>query len=910
MDSRDRQAAGAEPGKDDRPERGRQVAGPGLLSAGNAAVAHLLNGADQAGVAFDGASQAGNAAVTRLLAGGVQRAAAGPAAPTPPVEFAGSVAASDPGRPLPDGFRSDAEARFGVDFSGVRVHRDAAAAAAAEQVSARAFTIGSDVYFGRSGYDPDGGDGRRLLAHELTHVAQQGAAAGPPGRVSDPGEASEIAADRAAARFTAGEAVGVVGAAPPVVARAPDAGVPDAGGPTATVDVGGVQMSVVPATTRAQLREYAVSAGVGAARKMPGQAWSARSAYSATQSDISGMTPELESATAMVQGYDAVIGALEAEIADWDKYLGTFAQWAHGSAEAMLGFSEKRLVDERDRYGLTATETTGTMYTELGPVDTTDTSYGMAANPQTAAMAGAANQLAALLDPLQQAVHRLTLATPYDGPAFEFYIGGPEPDPKELAAAQEQVNQVLGEYAALYREKVTAFPILGSFADFDNLDEYAVKTTRGRLEEVARGAAGGDQTATLVSGDLHRKLANIATVRAALGSGELNIWAADNLVGRTKAEHGVAPGSLEDGIVNQQVAQDASDRMLHDLLIGALSFALGLIAAPLTGGTSLLAVGAGTAAAVGGVVLSINLALEHLQEHQLASAASATDFEKARSISSTDPSMIWLALDLIGVGLDIAAAVRAFAKLAPLARQAVRAGPDAAKPVLTALEFEAEAEKTGLGAPMRRAAEQQRSLTGGGGTHPTPPPAAAGAETAAETAAEVATGAGHAEKSLDELRALAKTDRDAAMALWQRYDDMADSELAVLAKKGDADARYFRQERIPPNDALEKILASDYRPPHQATAKLREGTEVLWEKELRSGGATAEQQKLNWRLRSLLTHTERKAIAEAPLKKGSTLYIDGQYDPCRFCRAAMREAAERTGAQIIYWWPGGRMVFP
>jgi hypothetical protein len=749
--------------------------------------------------------------------------------------------------------------------------------------------------------------------------------------VSQPGDATEIAADRAAARFVAGDAVGdlvgAVGAAPPVVAREPGAGAPDAGagpdagatgpdagaagpgGPVTTVDVGGVQMSTTPTTARAQLREYAMSTSVDAARKMPDKARSGRAVHSATKSDISGVTPELESAMAMVQGYDAVIGAIEAEIADWDRYLRTFAQWARGSAEAMLGFSEKRLLDERDRYGLTATETTSTVYTEHGPVDTTDTSYGMAANPQTAAMAAAAKQLAAALDRLQPAVRRLNLATPYEGPAFEFYIGGPEPDPKELEAAQAQVKQALGQYVALYKEKVTAFPILGSFADFDNLDEYAMKNTRARLEEVARGAAGGDRTAALVSGDLHKKLANIATIRAALGSGELNIWAADNLVSRTKAEHGVAPGSIEDGIVNQQVAQDASDRMLHDILIGALSFALGLIAIPLTAGSSILAVGAGAAAATGGVVLSINLAMEHIEEYQLSSAASATDFEKSRSISSTDPSMIWLALDIIGVGLDVAAAARVFARLAPLARQAVRVGQDGAKPALTTLEVAAEAEKPGLGAPVRRAAERQRSLPGGGGTHETPPPAAAGGG-AAETAAEVATGAGQAEKSLDELRALAKTDRDAAMALWQRYDDMSDSELAALARKGDADAKYFRQERIPPNDALEKILGSDYRPPHQATAKLREGTNVLWEKPLRSGGPTEEQMKLGWRQRSLVTHTERKAVTEAPLKKGTTLYIDGQYDPCRFCQAAMREAAERTGAKIIYWWPGGRMIFP
>ncbi|MDQ0466550.1 hypothetical protein QO010_004345 [Caulobacter ginsengisoli] len=68
--------------------------------------------------------------------------------------------------------------RFGEDFSDVRIHTDAQAARSAEAVEARAYTVGRDIVFGAGQYDPAGGAGRRLLAHELAHVVQQGA--GPP----------------------------------------------------------------------------------------------------------------------------------------------------------------------------------------------------------------------------------------------------------------------------------------------------------------------------------------------------------------------------------------------------------------------------------------------------------------------------------------------------------------------------------------------------------------------------------------------------------------------------------------------------------------------------------------------------------------------------------------------------------
>ncbi|MFH8251255.1 DUF4157 domain-containing protein [Microbacterium sp. B2969] len=77
-----------------------------------------------------------------------------------------------PGRPLPAAVRAWAEPRLSPDLSRVRVHADGAAAAAAAQVSADAFTVGDHITFGAGRFAPDSLSGRRLIAHELAHVVQ------------------------------------------------------------------------------------------------------------------------------------------------------------------------------------------------------------------------------------------------------------------------------------------------------------------------------------------------------------------------------------------------------------------------------------------------------------------------------------------------------------------------------------------------------------------------------------------------------------------------------------------------------------------------------------------------------------------------------------------------------------------
>ncbi|MBC8028993.1 MAG: DUF4157 domain-containing protein [Pyrinomonadaceae bacterium] len=86
---------------------------------------------------------------------------------------------SSPGQPLDSQTRAFFEPRFGHDFSRVRVHTDANAAESASAVNALAYTVGRDVAFGAGQFAPQTNAGRKLLAHELTHVVQQRSVSSP-----------------------------------------------------------------------------------------------------------------------------------------------------------------------------------------------------------------------------------------------------------------------------------------------------------------------------------------------------------------------------------------------------------------------------------------------------------------------------------------------------------------------------------------------------------------------------------------------------------------------------------------------------------------------------------------------------------------------------------------------------------
>ena len=80
------------------------------------------------------------------------------------------------GSPLPSDTKDQMESSFGADFSGVRIHTDSRAEGMSNALHAQAFTNGNDVYFNKGKYNTTNTEGQHLLAHELTHTIQQGAA--------------------------------------------------------------------------------------------------------------------------------------------------------------------------------------------------------------------------------------------------------------------------------------------------------------------------------------------------------------------------------------------------------------------------------------------------------------------------------------------------------------------------------------------------------------------------------------------------------------------------------------------------------------------------------------------------------------------------------------------------------------
>ena len=91
-------------------------------------------------------------------------------------QFSSRLQTASGGSPLPDATRQHMEGAFNADFSNVRIHTNTEASQLSSDIGARAFTHKNDIYFNNGEYNPGSSEGQFLLAHELTHTVQQGAA--------------------------------------------------------------------------------------------------------------------------------------------------------------------------------------------------------------------------------------------------------------------------------------------------------------------------------------------------------------------------------------------------------------------------------------------------------------------------------------------------------------------------------------------------------------------------------------------------------------------------------------------------------------------------------------------------------------------------------------------------------------
>jgi hypothetical protein len=170
-----------------QPDEARADAQHGFVSPPAPSVQQRLSGLTSAmgNVAFSAFAQSG----AGLLPGGRVH---------PDVEHA-IARTRGSGTPVDREVRDRAAPMLGDSLDDVHVHTGPAAHALTNSVSARAFTTGTDIYFGRGEYRPGTSAGDELIAHELTHVVQQrGASTSGPLTVTEPGDALEAEADAAA----------------------------------------------------------------------------------------------------------------------------------------------------------------------------------------------------------------------------------------------------------------------------------------------------------------------------------------------------------------------------------------------------------------------------------------------------------------------------------------------------------------------------------------------------------------------------------------------------------------------------------------------------------------------------------------------------------------------------------------
>lgn len=108
--------------------------------------------------------------------------------------------------------REEMEGAFGQDLGDVRLHTDQSANEAADRLNAKAFTMGTDIFFSKEGSgEVSSSVGKELLAHELTHVVQQGTGQidlpGNSVKMGEPGDAYEAQADSMAQAVTSGDSI-------------------------------------------------------------------------------------------------------------------------------------------------------------------------------------------------------------------------------------------------------------------------------------------------------------------------------------------------------------------------------------------------------------------------------------------------------------------------------------------------------------------------------------------------------------------------------------------------------------------------------------------------------------------------------------------------------------------------------
>jgi uncharacterized protein DUF4157 len=565
------------------------------------------------------------------------------------------------GQPLPDSVRAFFEPRFGQDFSQVRVHTGGKASETAQATQAKAFTIGQDVVFGSGEYAPDSWNGRKLLAHELTHVIQQRYSAAPSAFIQRQQACDAPQAAEPKAQSQADQ--------PPLAPR------PGA----ERVWYKGVLLADDRDFMLGELRALIARHGLkGADEWMKNPSDSTVPVY--TPGPL-GTTPALPPRTPLdvipeeqeKQAQRSLVPRLlpiarevyrDKVRPEAVKLIEDFEKQAKENVCQVLLAHETQAKAEGIRYGIASEQIIKKIVIlQRGgrePVEETqyETRYDMERDtPAVKGLQAAANVLLVS----RQEIDKKRKERDREHRKYCIRKECEDYESPRYAPLAAKVQNMEKDYGELRAQLSAEHPALAAFSEID-------KDT-GDLEKIAERDV-GPTVAAIIGQKIAEKLANIEKVRRGLDSGEVNVWRLPKIINVTAIQMGTDTDRWKARLVaDKQEAEQPG--FWQDIALLVLNIAALILAEP-TGGLS-LAVAAG---------VNIDVAAAHLEEYLRQEAMTGTTFDIAQALSQDEPSLFWLAVEVVGAAVDVGAAAGAlFKALAPLAKtaQAAKEGEEAVR---------------------------------------------------------------------------------------------------------------------------------------------------------------------------------------------------------------------------------------
>ena len=585
------------------------------------------------------ASCAGGGACEDTLHMKADTSALRPAATASPAVEAGARALGG-GEPLPPRLKGLFEPRFGRAVETVRLQTGESAGRMAQAIGARAFALGSSVAFAPGQFQPATREGRHLIAHELAHVA-----------LGHGGVRRQPAPDPAAQP-----------AGPPQ----PEAG-PAVRRPNSDwYYFRNVMMSADAAFMLTELRLLIKRGGIKGGDfwfdALNGRGFEVDLPFSAHARAFGGLrvhTPldakwEMDNnarrdkiAPVAIPLAQALYPVVRAEAV---KFLADFQKEMNDTLMLVLAESEQRINVEREKYGIRKVfdrKAGRTVY----EADPTVAFQGLAA---------AAKDLAAMRAQITD-VQRQQAALTGDG----------ERANARRAELEQKRQQLETEYGHARTGAAQRYPALGAI--LDDYEKYKATTplvlrsiARGDLKTVPPGYETGPSGAAHFIGHvLDSRQESIDTVRDKTRDHPGKVWSIPSILALTRAVAHTSETVMGDTLIEEHLANLALDEQIKSLFLVIVTLALAIP----TGGTSLAA-----GAAAASFALTAYQAMQSIQNYQLQMALTQTDLDKkAYAISSEEPSLFWLALDIAFVFLDGAQALKAFRALKGEARLALAA---------------------------------------------------------------------------------------------------------------------------------------------------------------------------------------------------------------------------------------------